>query len=45
MEIFKFTLATNPDILLGGENHKELNFPDFVIEHSKAFEKHLKEAK
>jgi hypothetical protein len=45
MEIFRITLATNPELLLGGDTHKELKAQDFVIEHSKAFENFLKEAK
>jgi hypothetical protein len=45
MEIFKFIPATNPSLLLGEDTHKELKAQDFVIEHSKAFEKFLKEAK
>jgi hypothetical protein len=44
MEIFKFTLTTNPDLLLCGDTHKELKAQSFVIENSKAFEKYLKEA-
>jgi hypothetical protein len=45
MEIFKFTLTTNPDLLLNGDTHKKLVAQDFVIEHSKVFENYLKEAK
>jgi hypothetical protein len=44
MEIFKFTLTTNPSLLLGADDQRELKAHEFVIEHSKAFEKYLKEA-
>jgi hypothetical protein len=45
MEIFRFIVTINPELLLGGDTHKELKAQDFVIEHSKAFENYLKEAK
>ncbi len=44
MQVFMDILHSNPSLLLDGEQHKELKAEEFVIEHSKSFEKYLKEA-